>query len=299
MATVREPSRIYRTAVFDSRRWQRFALRPDDIVVCTAPKVGTTWMQTLIVSLLWPEGRAPAPVMVLSPWLDAEFHPLEELLARLEAQPHRRVIKSHTPADGIPIRDDVRYVFMGRDGRDVFMSFCHHHEIFRRDLRAELNVRALAEGVPPMVDWDGDVHGFFWKWLEPAALLHHVASFWELRTRPNVLLVHYADLKRDLAGEMRRVAGFLQIEVPDALWPAVVERCTFDAMKARADEIGSFWNFEGGAQSFLFKGTNGRWRDVLRPDELAAYAKRVAELLPPDAAAWLEHGRAASERDAT
>jgi aryl sulfotransferase len=283
--------RTYRTAVFDSRRWERFAMRPDDIIVCTAPKVGTTWMQTIIVSLLWPDGRAPGPVMTLSPWLEAEFYPFDDLLARLDAQTHRRVIKSHTPADGIPIRDDVRYIFMGRDGRDVFMSFCHHHEIFRGDIRAELNQRALAEGVPPMVDWDGDVHGFFWKWLEPAALLHHVASFWNLRSRPNVLLVHYADLKRDLAGEMRRVAGFLQIDVPEALWPAAVERCTFDAMKARADEIGSFWNFEGGAQSFLFKGTNGRWRDVLTADELAAYAKRASELLPADAATWLEHGR--------
>jgi aryl sulfotransferase len=282
--------------VFDSRRWEHFAMRPGDIVVCTAPKVGTTWMQTIIVSLLWPEGRAPEPVIVLSPWLEAEFNPFEELLARLDAQKHRRVIKSHTPADGIPIRDDARYVFMGRDGRDQFMSFCHHHEIFRSEVRDALNERALAEGVPPVVAWDGDVHGFFWKWLEPAVLLHHVASSWELRTRPNVLLVHYADLKRDLAGEMRRIAGFLQIEVPESLWPAAVERCTFDAMKARSDEIGSFAIFEGGAQSFLFKGTNGRWRDVLRADELAAYAKRVTELLPGDAAAWLEHGRSALER---
>ena len=54
--------------------------------------------------------------------------------------------------------------------------------------------------------------------------------------------------------------------------------------------------FQGGAKSFLFKGTNGRWRDVLTPDELAAYAKRVAELLPPDAAAWVERGRAALPR---
>ena len=255
-------------------------------------------MQAIIVSLLWPDGRAPESVMMLSPWLEAEFYAFEELRARLDAQAHRRVIKSHTPADGIPIRDEPRYVFVGRDGRDAFMSFCHHHEIFRRDLRSQLNERALIDGVPPMVDWNGDVHGFFAGWLEGAALLHHVASFWELRARPNVLFAHFADLKRDLAGEMRRIADFLGIHVPDSLWPAVVERCTFDAMKSRAEEIGSFWNFEGGAQSFLFKGTNGRWREVLREDELAAYARRVAEILPPEAAAWLEHGRTGVEAGA-
>ncbi len=103
--------------------------------------------------------------------------------------------------------------------------------------------------------------------------------------------MHYNDLKADLAGEMRRIAEFLEIEVPAAKWPAVVERCTFEAMKANGDRVGSFWNFEGGAQSFLFKGTNGRWRDVLTPAELDAYQKRAAEFLPPDAIAWLERGR--------
>jgi aryl sulfotransferase len=105
--------------------------------------------------------------------------------------------------------------------------------------------------------------------------------------------VHYNDLKVDIAGEKQRVAAFLGIEVPESKWPAVVERRTFQSMRARGDEIGSFWNFEGGADSFLFKGTNGRWRDVLRADELTAYACRSAEVLRADAAAWLEGGRAA------
>jgi aryl sulfotransferase len=79
--------------------------------------------------------------------------------------------------------------------------------------------------------------------------------------------------------------------VPAAKWPAVVERCTFESMKARGEQIGSFWNFAGGVQSFLFKGTNGRWRDVLTAAELEAYRKRVADFLPQDAAHWLEQGR--------
>jgi aryl sulfotransferase len=66
-------------------------------------------------------------------------------------------------------------------------------------------------------------------------------------------------------------------------------------MRDRADEIGSFWNFEGGARSFLFKGTNGRWRDVLTKEEVAGYQRRAAEVLPADAARWLERGRAVLE----
>jgi aryl sulfotransferase len=249
-------------------------------------------MQTIVASLLWPDDDGPKPIMTVSPWLDAEFFPIDEILARLEAQAHRRFIKTHTPADGIPLFDDAKYVFVARDGRDAFMSYCHHMEVFKDEVREGLNLRALADGVPPLPDWNGDVHGFFANWLAQGAFFAHVASFWARRAQPNLLLVHYNDLKADLQGEMRRVAAFLGIDVPAPKWPAVVERCTFEAMRVRGDQIGTFWNFEGGARSFLFKGTNGRWRDALTADELAAYEKRVAELLPSAAVHWVERGRA-------
>jgi aryl sulfotransferase len=68
-------------------------------------------------------------------------------------------------------------------------------------------------------------------------------------------------------------------------------------MKARPDQIGPFdLVFEGGVDSFLYKGTSGRWRDVLTEDELALYARRVADHLPPDALEWLERGAVASGR---
>jgi aryl sulfotransferase len=226
----------------------------------------------------------------VSPWIEAEFEPIDVVLARLEAQSHRRFIKSHTPADGIPFFDTGRYVFVARDGRDAFMSFCNHYERFKAERREELNAR-VPDGVPPMPAWDGDVHGFFARWIADGSLLQHVRTFWDRRDDRNVLLVHYNDLKADLAGEMRRIAAFLDIAVPASAWSAVVERCTFESMRARGDEIGTFELFEGGAKGFLFKGTNGRWLDVLDADELAAYGRRVAEILPPDAAHWLEHGR--------
>jgi aryl sulfotransferase len=253
-------------------------------------------MQTILASLLWPEGDAPGQVMTLSPWIEANFFPIDEILARLEAQPHRRFIKTHKPTDGIPWIDCASYVVVGRDGRDAFMPFCNHGERFKGVVRDELNAQAAIDGVPPMPEWDGHVHRFFATWLEEAAVFVHIANFWEHRGAGNVALVHYNDLKADLASEMRRIAAFLGIEVPASKGSAAVQRCTFESMQARGDEIGSFSNFEGGAQSFLFKRTNGRWRDVLRPHELAAYACRAAELLPAEAAAWLEGGRATLAR---
>ncbi|MFP6814512.1 MAG: sulfotransferase domain-containing protein [Pseudomonadales bacterium] len=285
--------REYKTAVFDNRRWQQFRPRPDDIFVCTPAKCGTTWTQSIVVSLLFPEGDQPGPTMMMSPWIEAKFVPEEIMHPMLEAQTHRRVMKSHTAADGIPWFDDAKYIVVGRDGRDVFMSMCNHLE--RMKMIAEMNERALADGVPPMPEFDGDYHGFYPIWLGNDELFFNIIrSYWERREQANVLLVHFADLKSDLAAEMRRIADFLDIELDAAQWPDVVDRCTFEGMRGRAEEIGDFGQmFKGGAEGFLFKGTNGRWRDALTEAEVAAYDRRASEVLSADMAAWLEGGRRA------
>jgi len=285
--------REYRTAVMDNRRWSQFEPRADDIFVCTPAKCGTTWTQTIVGNLLWPDGDLPAPVMALSPWIEAVFMPAEAMFPMLEAQTHRRFMKSHTAADGIPWFDDSKYLFVGRDGRDAFMSLCNHME--RLKGKDELNAKAREAGIPEMPEVDGDVHAFYDGWLaDDDHFFHIIASYWERRQQSNLLLVHYNDLKADLSGEMRRIAGFLGIDVPEAQWSDVVDRCTFESMRGNADKVGPFeMIFEGGAEGFLFKGTNGRWRDVLTSDELTRYQKRAAECLPAAAVAWLEQGRQA------
>ena len=71
----------YRTAIYDNRRWARFDPRQGDIFVCTPPKCGTTWTQTIVQTLMWPDGDGPLPVMTVAPWFEAEFWPLEETAA--------------------------------------------------------------------------------------------------------------------------------------------------------------------------------------------------------------------------
>jgi aryl sulfotransferase len=298
-----EKQRRYRHAVIDSDRWVGFEHRPDDIVISTSMKAGTTWMQGIMASLLWPADDAPGPLSELTAWIDACFGPVEPVWQKLAAQQHRRFIKTHLPADGLPLRDDVRYVVVGRDGRDVFMSLLNHWEKMRPDLVEEMNVVAVAQGIPALPLYDGDVHKTFDTWISQGAFpwegdgapwwshFSHAASWWAGRERPNVLFVHYGDMLADLETEMRRVASFCDIDVPDDAWPAITSRCTIDEMRERADRNGGAPGFIGGAKSFFFKGTNGRWRSVLTDDELARYEQRVAEVLSPEAATWLEHGR--------
>ncbi|MDQ1696066.1 MAG: hypothetical protein QOJ03_1419, partial [Frankiaceae bacterium] len=87
----------YRSVVADSIRWEGFTFRPGDIVVSTPPKCGTTWMQRLCALLVFDSVELPAPISILSPWLDMLLAPLDDVLARLDAQQHRRFIKTHTP----------------------------------------------------------------------------------------------------------------------------------------------------------------------------------------------------------
>ena len=105
-----EPTRraVYRTWMADSRRWDGYRPRPGDIIVATYPKCGTTWMQR-IVDLLIFQTPEPRNIGDIAPWLDRRIGPpVESLLAKLDAQTHRRFLKSHMPFDALPIFDDVR-----------------------------------------------------------------------------------------------------------------------------------------------------------------------------------------------
>jgi len=150
----------------------------------------------------------------------------------------------------------------------------------------------MSDAAPPPVD---DIHEFFAWWLDDAPMwFEHVASFWSHRGEPNVLFVHYNDMLEDLDREMRGVATFLNIAIDETRWPDLVASCKFTAMKERADEIGDFsTGFVGGAETFLYRGSNARWRDVLTPQELAAFEHRSKELLPPEAIAWTTSGSTA------
>lgn len=305
----RMPRRAYRTWVADSSRWDGFEPRADDIVIATYPKCGTTWMQQ-IVSLLLHKSPEPRTLPHQAAWLEMRHMTSHaEALAAIAREPSPRSIKCHMPFDGIPIFDEIKYIHVGRDGRDACMSYHNHCLAFtptalERQDRAGLADPWLGRPAPRA---PSDARQFFRDWMSKGTMpgesdglpylsfFNFERTYWEARHRPNLLLVHYNDLKRDLAGEMRRVAAFLEIEIDDGLWPALVGAAGFEAMKAAGDILlphaGRIWH--GGAARFLHKGTNDRWRDVLSDDDVKLYEDRVAATLPPDCAHWLMEGRAA------
>lgn len=282
---------------FDSSIWNDFQFRDDDIVIATYAKSGTTWMQQMVAQMLF-GGDPNLPVAELSPWLDLRVPPKAIKLAEVEAQTHRRILKTHLPVDALVFSPKAKYLYVARDGRDVVWSMYNHHVNANANWYAALNDTPGRVG-PPIEPPPTDIRQYWRDWMDRDGhpfwpFWENVRSWWAIRHLPNVLIVHFNDLKRDMEGEMRRIARFLHITVDETRWDDIVRYCSFDWMKRNATVAvplgGAFW--DGGAQVFINKGINGRWSDTLTAADCAEYAARAINELGEDGARWLAGERA-------
>ena len=308
MTTIGEVPR-YRTFIHDSARWNGFQHRPGDIVISTPPKSGTTWTQMLCALLIFDSTELSRPLAELSPWLDQLTNDLPTVLALLEAQEHRRFIKTHTPLDGLPQSDDVTYLVVGRDPRDVSISWDHH--ISNVDFDKLVSIRAAAVGLDDLAELGEDPEvpsddpaERFWQWVDLdesrlsgvtlRSVLHHLDTGWQRIDDPNVALFHYADLLADLPGQLRRLAEVLEIELPAARIGELAEAATFAEMRGRADEIvpNSIHGFWRSNTEFFHRGESGQWREIVEatPGGDARYWARVEAIASPGLATWAHQG---------
>lgn len=298
--------REIQTAVVDSTRWNEFHFRNDDIVIVTFGKAGTTWTQQIVGQLVLgsPEGLAAAGE---SPWLDMRAFPIEEVLGLLESQQHRRYIKTHLPVDALPFSRRAKYIYVGRDARDIVWSAYNHQAGFTQEALDMFNDLPGRVG-PKITHPPCDVRDYYLHFLEfddfPGfefgGLWEHTQGWYDLRDLPNVLLVHFNNLKANMGREIRRIARFLDVEVDRNTWPQILERCSFDYMQREAKKNQMLENlFSGGGGRFIHKGTNGRWKDVLTAREIARCDEVAARHLTPDCARWLKTGKLPSARPHT
>ena len=299
----RAASRIVKNEMTDSGRWSAYQPRAGDIIIGTAPKVGTHWTLQIVSLLVF---QSPAPRdLAFAPRLDAQFlAPLNEVLTKIESQAHRRILFTHLPFDAIPIYDDVRYLHVARDGRDVCMSMLNH---FNNMTTGHVDRFAENRGNGEAIERargqsSRGPREFFLHWIEAGAgheidragwFFETERSYWWERHRPNLLLLHFNDLKVNLSDEMRRVSAFLDIPVNEAIWPKLVEAATFASMKQNGAQILAKLEhlFRGGHETFLHQGTNDRWREVLTEADLELYENQAQTALSPGLFNWLRHGR--------
>ena len=282
----------------DSTVWNDFRFRADDIVIATYGKSGTTWVHQIVSQLLF-DGAEGLPVAEMSPWVDLRVPPKEVKLEALEAQSHRRFLKTHLPVDALVFSESAKYLFIARDGRDVVWSFYNHHAKANALWYELLNDTPGRVG-PPIEPPCEDVREYYLEWFEKDGFplwpfWENIRSWWEIRHLDNVKLLHFSDLKRDPEGEIRDIAEFLDIHVRTESWDDILLHCSFDYMKQNATQStplgGAVW--DEGAKVFINRGTNGRWTETLTEEDNRRYEERARTELGPECSRWLAGGKAA------
>jgi aryl sulfotransferase len=300
-----KPWRRYAGYISDTDRWTRFRFRPDDVVISTPSKCGTTWMQTIVGMLILDRADLRMPLSSISPWLDMLLHTEEDTFSILEAQSHRRFIKTHAPLDGVPGIDSVTYITVTRHPLDVALSLRDHHANMDQEQLEKLRVEASG---PPPEDGSDEAPeedpAEYLRWFidheqEPdgagpddlADYCHQIRTYWDARREPNVHLFHYTDLWNDLDGEMRRVADVLGVPIDERRWPEFVDAARLRSMRARADVASPEAEYDlwQSPERFFRAGGTRDWASLLTDDDIARFQERLGALAG-DMALWCVEG---------
>lgn len=293
-------TKVYQHEALDSTKWDSVNLRSDDIIIATSMKTGTTWMERILSLLIHQDPKRIDGDIMNAPWPDGIiFGNVEEIMNKIDAIKHRRFFKCHIPLDGLDYSEKVKYIHVSRDTRDVFMSLVNHWSLISDFLKKKNRTH------PPLYETQGDIHQIWKNYASKSTFPwekdgwpywsnnNYTETFWDYRNLPNILFVHYNDLKQDLDGQMKRVADFLDIDLPTdgALWAEMVDAATFKSMKRDGDKlIPKFQKiFKGGASSFMHKGKNGRWADVFNEEDFEIYEQMKANY-DSEMMNWIENG---------
>jgi aryl sulfotransferase len=281
---------MYRGELTTPERWSAWEPRQGDILVCTPPKCGTTWTQTILAMLLHGGCNIPERVHVLSPWVDAALGEAEEVTRALARQGDRRVVKSHTPADGFPVWEGVTVVAVYRHPLDVFFSL-RKHALNRKTAPEHPMRRPIGIALASFLSSELDQQDFDRDSLATIAQ-HFRATVLEPRL-PRLVLLHYADMVGNPRAAVRRLAEGVGIRADETLVNEVVNASAFEAMRAQPDRFvpeggKGFWEDDA---AFFDSGGIDKWRGQIDDSDLERYTARMAELIPNERARrWLEAG---------
>ncbi|KAK3871144.1 hypothetical protein Pcinc_023706 [Petrolisthes cinctipes] len=270
-------------------RIQSVKYRPDDVVVMTFPKSGTTWMQEILWTMLFNPNldnpQATQPLLVRSTDISSDMmfdsvniedaNP-ESLYATfkkmcpgknvedgiaiqcLDATPGQRVIKTHYPLDLMPpdLLDKTKVVYVARNPKDMVVSFYHFYKVLK------------------VFNYKGSLEMFIKSFMNNELLYcpvwPHIKQAWQKRNHPNLHFVFYEDLKADIQGELRKLNQFLSTGLSEQQLKNVVQHTSFSSMKSRGDPIPdkSLYNKELHQSSggFFRKGVTGDWKNHFSPE---------------------------------
>jgi hypothetical protein len=203
-----------------------FRARPTDVLITTAPKAGTTWMQQILHQLRSGGDESYASIYDVVPWLEflAEDEDVARVLANYKRIDNPRVFKTHCTYEQTPSVETVRVILSSRDPRDCCVSYYHHIMGMSGDVRTALSYPA-----------DASFEDIYERWMTFGAWYRNVRSWWPHRKDNNVLWLRYEDMKRDLEAAIDSILVFLGWTLRPEQRNNVLHYCSFDWMREHAN----------------------------------------------------------------
>jgi hypothetical protein len=207
-----------------------------DVFVATFAKSGTNWMMQIAHQLAFHGEGEFDHIHCVVPWPDTQLMgpmrnyaiPIEDPSVWKASPEQKRVIKTHFDWEFIPYSHEARYIMVIRDPKDVFVS---SYFFFVKDGFLNPIIRSVDHLFRLFLSENFPVSG---SWAV------NTAGYWAQRQRPNVMIVSFKSMKRDLRGTVRKVADFIGISASEDLIDLVCEKSSFDYMK-RIDEKFRTW----------------------------------------------------------
>ncbi|KAI3357596.1 hypothetical protein L3Q82_016009 [Scortum barcoo] len=246
----------YFTENWDSM--QNFKTRPDDILIATYPKAGTTWV-SYILDLLYfghptcPERHMSIPIHERVPFLEISIpsHPSgKDMADHLPTTP--RLIKTHLPVQFVPKsfwEQNCRIVYVGRNAKDNAVSYFH----FDRMNNAQ----------PEPGDWSTFLQRFMEGNVVFGSWYDHVNGWWEKKqTHSKLHYMFYEDLIEDFGRELDSLCSFLGLSPSAEEKERIATGTKFDNMKQnKMTNYSTVKTMNQNVSPFMRKGKVGDWKN--------------------------------------
>ncbi|XP_071776904.1 cytosolic sulfotransferase 2-like [Centroberyx gerrardi] len=236
---------------------QNFKARPDDILIATYPKAGTTWV-SYILDLLYfgqmsPERQDSIPVCERVPFMELHVPGLRSGVDELKKIPTSpRLIKTHLQVQFVPKsfwEQNCKIVYVARNAKDSVVSFFH----FDR-----MNLLQPEPG-----DWNSFLQRFMEGKMVFGSWCDHVKGWWEKKqTKSNILYLFYEDLIEDTERELGRLCSFLGLSPTAEEREQIRRKVLFDNMKKnKMANCSTDEGYDFNISPFMRKGKVGDWRN--------------------------------------
>lgn len=269
------------TPTHDPRILAGFKPRPGDVLITTAPKAGTTWMQQILHQLRTGGDTGFSSIDEVVPWLELQRDALSlhQILERFENIQDPRIFKTHCTYEQTPGTDTVKIILSSRDPRDCCVSFYHHVMDMTDDARKRVGF-----------DRYHTLDEVFEAWLQYAAWYRNIQSWWPHYKDDNVLWLRYEDMKRSPESSIDRIIAFLAWDITPEQRSRALEYSSFEWMKTHSEKftrqsVSAGPDFKPGG--FIRKGQVGDHKTKLSTEQEQCILEKAWQWLEPDCLEFL------------